>query len=257
MLAQTAAGTPAPAALLWVAVVAIGGFVPGVAVVRAVRRDVSSLADDLGWGAVAAVPVLLLGWVAWQGTGVPPAVWGPVVVAALLVVPRTRTRLTRRPVPAGGHGPTWALLGCLLVAVAWTTGEFLRWIPADPGAGYLHPDLLFQVALVGEASHAMPPTNPTVAGQPLDYHWFTHAVAAQLAAAAGLELALVTLRLLPVTIVLGTTLAARPSPARSAAERGRPPSRPRCWWSSARPGRRPGGRPSRSSRWSTRTGARA
>ncbi|MEQ3537501.1 hypothetical protein WHI96_01600 [Pseudonocardia tropica] len=66
--------------------------------------------------------------------------------------------------------------------------------------------MLFQLALVGEAGHSLPPQNPTVAGLPLDYHWFTHAVTAHIAAAAHVDPALATVRFMPTSLVLGTAL---------------------------------------------------
>ncbi|MBW0105266.1 hypothetical protein [Pseudonocardia sp. KRD291] len=89
------------------------------------------------------------------------------------------------------------------------TSEYLRWVPADPGRGHLYyQDLLFQLALVGEAGHSIPPTNPTVAGQSLDYHWFTHAITAHAAAASGVDPALATLRFAPTALVLAAAIVA-------------------------------------------------
>lgn len=204
---QIGTGTQAADVARWVFAVLVGWWLPGAALVRSCRAGASPARDDLAWGAVAGVPVALAGWVAWQLVGLPPLAWGPLVVGLLVALPGTRRRVLAAPAPGDGLPSALVLGACLLVVVAWSTGEYLRWVPADPGAGHVYyPDLLFQLALVGEAGHSLPPGNPTVDGEPLGYHWFTHAVAAQTAAAAGVEPAVATLRLLPSTLVVLTTV---------------------------------------------------
>src|SRR5262249_28598036 len=68
-------------------------------------------------------------------------------------------------------------------------------------------DLLYQTALTGEARRSLMPGYPMVDGEPLGYHWFYHAVAAQLGGSGLHDLDVVT-RLLPSTLVVVLVLLA-------------------------------------------------
>jgi hypothetical protein len=205
-------GTPWADLLSWVAAVTIGVLAPGTALVRAVRRGGAPLIEDVAWGAPAGCLVALTGWFAdrtlpWSPG---PFVWGPLVVALLLVLPVTRKRVLARPEPGWGAGPSVALGLTMLVAIAWMSTTNLQWLPLNPGStGVLYSqDTLYQAGLVGELSHHLVPDYPFVAGEPLHYHWFLYAILAHLTTGTGVDPFDSSLRLGPTTVLPAVLLLA-------------------------------------------------
>jgi hypothetical protein len=193
----------------WLAVLVGAVLLPGAALSRVARRSPASLADDLAWAMPAGLMLTLLTW--WVGQLIGARLspwWQPVLVGVLVVaVPVWRRRLTRRADhPGWGLVPGSVVSLSLLVAVLWTATTGLAALPVRPtGRGYLYsPDQMFHVAMVGELSRTAVPTYPMVAGEPMSYHWFVYAVAAQLG--RGIDTLSVVSRLLPVTLVLGLVL---------------------------------------------------
>ncbi len=198
-------GSPVRDVLAWLAMIALGVLLPGVALVRAVRPAVAPLVEDLAWGTAAGSVVALAGWfvdvvLPWSP---PPWLWGPLVAAITLIAPRTRARIMARPAPGWGLRPQLALAGCMGIAVAWMTTDYLRFNPADPGsAGHVYyPDTIFQLAVVGELKHSLVSRYPLVHGQPFAYHWFLHAVLAHLLTGSGVDPFDAVVRLTAVTLV--------------------------------------------------------
>ena len=120
------------------------------------------------------------------------------------------------PTPGWGAAPALLLTAAQLVALAWMSSTALAGLrprPAPGGTTYI-PDMLFQQAMTGELAHALRPTYPMVAGEPLSYHWFVYAIQAHLLGEPGLPTADVVLRLvpsalLPALLALGATVARR------------------------------------------------
>ncbi|GAA2744853.1 hypothetical protein GCM10009868_24130 [Terrabacter aerolatus] len=190
----------------WLAVVGAGVLLPGWALVRCVH-GAGSNATDLGWAGPAGIVVALLTWLVGHlvGVSMPSLVVGPAVAVVLLAVPATRRRLVGVP----GEGTRWPLGAW--VALAATTLLTVRWMwvyglavnAPEPTARFqaFHQDLLYQTALTGEARRSLDPSYPMVAGEPLGYHWFFHALAAQLGGSGLHDLDVVS-RLLPSTLVV-------------------------------------------------------
>ncbi len=204
-VAHVVTGTPVLDLGAWIVTVVVGVLAPGVALVRAVRPRPAALVEDIGWGCAAGAGVALGGWLvdALLPWSVPPWVWGPIVVLVTLAPSRARCRVLARPLPGWGRGPTVALAAALAVAVAWMTAGNLAWVPLSPtgGAHNYYPDTLFQLALVGELGRGLDPQYPMVAGEPLSYHWFAHAVLAHLSTATTVDQIDLVLRLAPTTIL--------------------------------------------------------
>jgi hypothetical protein len=205
-------GTPWQDLTAWVAAVVIGVLVPGMALVRAVRRSGAPLVEDAAWGAAAGCLVGLVGWfldrtLPWSPG---PFVWGPVLVGLLLVPRQTRRRLLARPEPGWGTGPTVAMGVVMLVALAWMTSTALLFLPVNPGSpGVLYSqDTLFQAAVVGEMRHHLVPDYPFVAGEPLRYHWFLYSILAYLTTGTGVDPFDSSLRLGPTTVLPAVLLLA-------------------------------------------------
>lgn len=218
LVALVVTGSPLGDVVTWAGVVVAGVLLPGVAVVRAVRPGSAPFVEDLAWGVAAGCVVALAGWfldvvLPWP---VPPWVWGPLVAVVTLILPRTRVRVLARPAPGWGVRPNLALAGCLLVAIAWMTADYLRFNPADPGphGRAYYPDTVFQLAVVGELRHSVGATYPLVHGEPFAYHWFLNAVLAHLLTDSGVDpfdavLRLTATTLLPAVMVLLAVVARR------------------------------------------------
>ena len=213
VLAWTSTGSDLGLTLWWLAVVLVGVLLPGWAIVRAVRGSGAGVAD-LGWAGPTGLSVALATWLVSHlaGRSLPTLVVGPVVAGALLLVPATRGRvLGRAGSAATGDGPSWswpvrawaALALLVLVVVRWLWVGGLALVAARPTADYelWYQDLLYQTALTGELRRNLVPGYPMVDGEPLGYHWFFHAVAAQLSGTGLDDLDIVT-RLLPSTLVV-------------------------------------------------------
>ena len=210
LLALTRTGSAAGMTLWWLAVVLLGILLPGWVAVRAVRGG-RVAATDLGWAGPTGLVLALLTWLLAHlvGLSLPSLVVGPVVAAALLAVPATRRRVLGRgdaDEVAAGSWPAlaWATLTVLvLVAVRWVWVGGLALMPPRPTATYelWNTDVLYQTALTGELRRELVPGYPMVDGEPLGYHWFFHAVAAQLSGTGIDDLDIAT-RVLPATLVV-------------------------------------------------------
>ncbi|WP_156144151.1 hypothetical protein [Sinomonas humi] len=207
-----ATGSPALDTARWVVACVLAVLLPGIALVRAVRPAQAPLIEDVAWGIPAGCLVALAGWVLDAGLpwSPPSWLWGPAVIAVLLAVPTARRRVLARPAPGWGVGPNLAVIGAIAVAIAWMAQDFLRLNPADPGAGgrAYYPDVLFQLAVVGQMRHSLVPQYPTVSGEPFAYHWFGHAILAHLATGSGVDPWDMVLRLAPVTLLPAIVLLA-------------------------------------------------
>src|SRR4051794_13173807 len=205
-------GTPWHDLIPWVVAVVIGVLAPGTALVRAVRRSGAPLVEDVAWGSAAGCLVALIGWfldrtLPWSPG---PFVWGPVLVALLLLPRQTRHRVLARPEPGWGAGPTVAMGIVMLVALAWMTSTGLLFLPVNPGSqGVLYSqDTMFQAAVVGEMRHHLVPDYPFVAGEPLRYHWFLYSILAYLTTGTGVDAFDASLRLGPSTVLPAVLLLA-------------------------------------------------
>ena len=206
-VAWISTGSDPGVTLWWLAVVAFGVLLPGWALVRCVRGgDIRS--TDLAWAGPAGLVVTLATWLVAHliGQHLPMLLVGPLIAAGLLVVPVTRRRTLGDVRRASEPWPLLAWASIVLVVlgtVRWMWVAGLSSVAPRPTAAYqiYYQDLLYQTALTGELRRNLDPGYPMVAGEPLGYHWFYHAVAAQLSGTGLDDLDVVT-RLLPATLVV-------------------------------------------------------
>lgn len=203
LVQATSAGLDGMTIVRSLAALAVTQTIPGMVAWRAVRDEGSWFEDVvLGTvvGAAAAVPVQavagLLGW-RWPSWAVLP-----LLAAAVLARPGLRARVVgaaTRPVPwwfgTAVSAPVLALVPGLL--------SFQRRVPLDwDGFTTTYVDTPFHLSLVGQLAHRGPTSFPYVAGEPLAYHWFSHAWVAQLERAGGGEAAALLLRVVPALSVV-------------------------------------------------------
>jgi hypothetical protein len=208
------AGVPASHVTRALAVVLATQVLPGLVAWRAVRPRRGWLLEDLAMG-FAIGSVLAIGAQSAAGSsGQSWLAYGPLAVAvALLLVPATRARVLSARTEAL---PWWwgVSVGALsLVAVPQLLG-FFRLVPLHwpSGARSAYVDMYHHLALAGQLAHRGPTTFPYVESEPLAYHWFSHAWAAQVSVASGVELDEILFRfmpvLTPVVVVLSIATAA-------------------------------------------------
>lgn len=169
---------PGPAAaylLAWL----VSTVLPGVLLWRVLARPGPTTAQQVGFGSVLGVAVALLTWLVATAVGAPALGWVlPTALAlALLAVPGSRRRLLAPPSARSCGSWRWhagtALAGVAAVVVLWATHLAVQPLPPAPSATY--PDLWYHATLVDELTRAVVPQDPSVVGEPLEYHWFAHA----------------------------------------------------------------------------------
>lgn len=201
-------------AVLAVAVILAVQVLPGALVWRCVRPVGGWLLEDLvvgfAIGCALGVPAQVLAGSlqqAWLAAAV------PLVIPVLLVaVPRTRQRIATRRITA----LPWWLGGVVALASAAALTQlatYFRRLPlsaAHPWSSLADNDA--HLAIAAELQERGPQAWPSLTGVPLDYHWFSHAWAAQVATLSGAPLDEVLFRvlpsILPVIVAVGVAMSA-------------------------------------------------
>jgi hypothetical protein len=179
--------------------------VPGWLVWRAFGPRLRYGADEVATGAALGYVLETAGRVVASSVGLPAATGSalPVMVALLAVMrPATRRRL-RATRPRLPQQVAWVYAGVVSAMLIWfALAYYVRQPLQWEGLGGPENDLLFALALAGEAAHRWPLEFPWVAGEPLVYHWFfaEHLGAAH--ALTGVDLPVLLLRLDLVTTVV-------------------------------------------------------
>jgi hypothetical protein len=169
--------------------------VPGVLLWRLARQRARSLAEDFGPGLALGYVLEVLGYLAARSLGQPRAVM--VVPATILVLFLALRPLRRYWRAAAGAerapiGWIWANAGIAAAVLIWAALFFLRTRGVD--YTFNDGDLSFQLALIGEVRHHMPPQVPWVHGEALSYHWFAYADIAAISWVTGVD---------PPTLLMG------------------------------------------------------
>lgn len=190
--------------------IVLSQVIPGTLAWRAVRPPRGWLLEDLvaGLGVGAALAVagqalagsLQLALMAWVPAGV--------VTVIVLAVPSVRRRAlsaTTTPVPWWwGPAVSAALVPLLLSLQRFYRGAALGW---EEGFRRLSTDWQFHLSIVGQLAHRGPGAIPFVEGEPLSYHWFSHAWVAQVGTTSGIPLDAALFRVGPPVLALGLVLA--------------------------------------------------
>lgn len=182
--------------------------VPGLLLWRLVRRGGRSLAEDVGPGLAFGYVLEVLAYLAARAAGQPRlVVLAPVAVLVLFAVVRPLRRYWRME-PGAERAPlAWIWANAALGAglLAWAAVYFMRTRGVD--YSFNDADLPFQLALIGELRHHLPPEVPWLRGEALNYHWFSYADLAATSWTTGIAPATLLLRLFFVPLLAVTPFA--------------------------------------------------
>ena len=195
-------------AVYWLWVILVPGFV----IHRWMRPHVCSVVDNLAWaatlGLVAELAVRPLAvsasapWIFW--------VWPLLVLAVCCAISSARSRLSVQSLQTAGLRATvlTALATATAVVVLWASYLRTNLVPGKTGAYY--QDLMYHLSINRVLQYEVLPSNPQVAGLPLDYHWFANSHMASVSVATGIDPSklLFHLWLIPILIVTALALCA-------------------------------------------------
>ncbi|MEU0095513.1 hypothetical protein [Kribbella sp. NPDC006257] len=171
------------------------------------------LTGGTGWFAVDAVLGTTFG-LACEALIYPLGRWLDIPLLALvmpalafgMVIGLPRRKESDRPTP------WWAVAGVMVsvgVVSAWFIRVGSRLIALDgPAALRPNSDSPFQLSLAAELTHHFPPQVPYVAGEPLTYHWMVYNHIASAHWITGIELDVLTQRVVPFAFMLLTAMGA-------------------------------------------------
>lgn len=213
--ATVAVALPAMLLVSGMGALAIGQFaiawlwlvqLPGMLVHRAARGRPGTFIADVSLGAATGIMVQLAAWLLFMTAGIQGWLWlYPVPVFGLFAaVPSLRRHWTCSAYAKHLSGATaWAaslalvsVLGLMAIKL-WATQD----LPPEATTWYL--DNYWHLALGAELTRVVPPTVPQVAGEPLAYHWLSHAHVAAMSLGSGIDVLLIFARLwLPMILIL-------------------------------------------------------
>jgi hypothetical protein len=185
----TTAGAPTVSAFLTVLAWIVTTLVPGVLLWSlAVPR--SDWLDRVGFGSVAGIALSLLAWSVcvvtqawWLGWVLPL-----VACATMWLVPWSRRQIARASmVRFDARSRMLATSAAALATLLVLFVTHLLRQPLPPAANSTYQDFWYHTTLVNELSQTALPSDPSVAGEALTYHWFAHAHMALLSELAGAE----------------------------------------------------------------------
>lgn len=196
----------------WALVAGVGVMLPGFVLMRALHPRAGAWADTLAYAGPVGLVLQLLAWAAGHlvGSRLDPVWVGAGLTAFLCLLPWTRRRTLRLTPTDGRWSPLMVLtVGCavaLSLRAASSAGlQVVTPKPTLSSPGY-HQDYMYHAGLVGELRRTLTPGYPFVNGEPLSYHWFYYAQAAQLAPVR--EDLDVIVRILPLTLLAMLVLVA-------------------------------------------------
>lgn len=226
-------GDPPAATIAYAAVWLASTTVPGVLVWRALARP-STAVQEVAFGSVLGVGLLLLAWVPATLVHRPQLMWLWPVGAAVsfLAAPRLRrhwlpARPAARRTPLRWHVAMIAVCG---IAFARVYGSRLLHEPLAPHPSTIFQDVWYELALTQRLRHAVSIHDPAAAGVPLDYHWFSNAHAAATSTLSGVPAYAVVLHLWIVAMLVTFVLAAAAATERLLEASPDGPPAVRRWW---------------------------
>lgn len=186
-------------------------LLPGAVLHRCLFPGRYDRMTELGRGAVAALSLELVWRMIAVHFGMPWVLWAwPVVVLAVAIaVPTLRARVRCCPLPSDSRVVIASgALSAAAVVMLWSA--FLRAQRVPNAAGNFYPDLMFHLGIARNLEIETWPSDPQVAGNALQYHWFADSHIATVSMATGIDTANVVfhLWLVPMLLLTATLLSA-------------------------------------------------
>ena len=232
--ALTTVGDPATSVLLFFGVWLASTTLPGVLVWRALARP-TTLVQELGFGSVLGIALLLLAWLPATLAHRPMLMWlWPLgVVVAFAAVPSLRRHWWPSR-PSGGHTPgRWHAAMVLVSGVAFARLSAMdlhnRPLPPTPSSS-IHQDAWYQLSLTHALGRTVAVQDPSADGVPLHYHWFANAHVAATQALSGVSMSEVVLHLWLVPMLVTLLFAVAAATERIVQGAGGRPASPALWW---------------------------
>jgi hypothetical protein len=232
--ALTTVGDPATSTLVYFGVWVAATTLPGVLVWRALARP-TTLVQELGFGSVLGIALLILAWLPATLADRPILMWlmPAGVVVAFAAVPSMRRHWWPQR-PAGGHTPgRWHAAMMLVCGVAfarlYAMDLHVRPLPPTPSSE-IHQDAWYQLALTHALGRSVAVQDPSAVGVPLHYHWFANAHVAATQALSGVSMSDVVLHLWLVPMLLTLMFAVAAATQRIVQGAGIQPASPALWW---------------------------
>lgn len=182
----------------------VGLVLPGLLVFRSVVGSRGRLTEDLALGAVTGIAMELMAWFVAVAIGVPGVVriwWLPILVLFAAKPELRRVGFARGSEPSPRLW-SWVLafVGIMVVVrfdLTWFRSSAL---PTESSA--IYHDMWWHLSLAHELSRVVPPQIPQLAGEPLQYHFFTHAHMGIAAKSSGVPAELIVFRLAMVPLAV-------------------------------------------------------
>ncbi|MDQ1654946.1 MAG: hypothetical protein QOD41_29 [Cryptosporangiaceae bacterium] len=179
--------------------------VPGVLVWRSLRGAARSLAEDLAAGVTLGFALEILVYIGLRAAGAPIliVVYPAVVIAVFAGVPALRRHWRSGDAPSAPWWWSWSMAGIVAVVLGYIVLSFFRTHPlTGPIAAFPYSDMPYNLSIAAELKQRIPPSVSYVLGEPLHYHWFSHADMAATSWGTGIELRTLQLRLTPLPFIV-------------------------------------------------------
>jgi hypothetical protein len=209
-----AAGTSPVDILKYAAYAILTVIVPGTLVFRVLRRHPHTLVEDLAFGTAIGLTLELAGWALLSALDLRAVMWlwPALVYVPFLAVPALRRHWWVRDYPTRpSQAWSWTVAGAVSFFSLYLYGVFFSQNPILPDSEESRQflDLPYQLSLAAEAKRNFPLDLPQVAGEPLHYHWFAFVHIAMGSLVGGIDLPVLTMRLMvPAVCALTTVLLA-------------------------------------------------
>jgi hypothetical protein len=227
-------GDPITSSLIYFATWVLSTTVPGVLVWRAVGRP-TSLVQELGFGSVLGIGLLLLAWFPATLLHTPRLMWlwPAALIVAFVAVPSLRRhwRPARDPAlrtPARWHAAMIVVAGVAFVRLY--SVALHAWSLPPKATSVIFQDAWYALGLSQALTRHVTIDDPAAAGIPLRYHWFANAHVSATQSMSGVPAPEVGLHLWLVGMLLTLTLAVAAATERILQSPSGDAPRSVAWW---------------------------
>lgn len=234
LMALTTVGDPVTSSAAYLAVWLASTTVPGVLLWRAMARP-TTVVQEVGFGSVVGIALLLLVWLLTTLVHQPALMWlWPVgIVVAFAGVPPLRRHWLPRRAPehrtlARWHVAMWVVCGVAFLRLYIRALQIWP-LPPRP-TSVIFQDAWYELSLTQALRRSVAIDDPSAAGVPLHYHWFSNAHAAATQELSGLPIPEVVLHLWLVAMLLTLLFAVAAATERILQGNGKDDGPPVRWW---------------------------